>query len=140
MKKNLFLCFLLTVILFLGACTPKKSFVIINKEKIEIEIAQTTEERKNGLMFRENLCKKCGMLFVFKEEAPLSFWMKNTLIPLSMIFIDADLNIINIENAEPCETELCPSYKSKKPAMYVLEINKDIFDENIINSKIQINY
>jgi uncharacterized membrane protein (UPF0127 family) len=75
-------------------------------------------------MFRENLEWNRGMLFVFDEERTLSFWMKNTLIPLDMLFIDADLRIIDVkENVPPCKEDPCPSYTSEQPAKYVLEVN-----------------
>lgn len=138
MKRIIILCF--TFVFLLNACSSEGPFVLIEDKKIDIEIATTDEERVKGLMFRENLCQNCGMLFVFEEEKPLSFWMKNTLIPLSIIFIDSDLNIVDIKNASPCITETCPSYPSNQTAKYVLEINQNIFNQNIIGSKIEINY
>ena len=91
---------------------------------VYVEIADVPHERNQGLMFRESLEWNRGMLFVFEEERTLSFWMKNTLIPLDMLFIDADFRIIGIkENVPPCKEDPCPSYPSKQPAKYVLEVN-----------------
>lgn len=91
---------------------------------VYVEIADDPHERDQGLMFRENLEWDRGMLFVFDEERTLSFWMKNTLIPLDMLFIDADFRIIDVkENVPPCKEDPCPSYPSKQPAKYVLEVN-----------------
>lgn len=91
---------------------------------VEVEIADELPEQIKGLMFRQDLDRNNGMLFVYESEKKRSFWMKNTLIPLDMLFIDTDFRIIDIkENVQPCKTETCPSYPSKFPAQYVLEVN-----------------
>ena len=91
---------------------------------IEVEIVDKFEEQVKGLMFRENLDWNNGMLFVYENEKKRSFWMKNTLIPLDMLFINKDFRIIDIkENVQPCKIESCTSYPSKFPAKYVLEVN-----------------
>ena len=75
-------------------------------------------------MFRKSLPQNQGMLFIFEDEQPRAFWMKNTLIPLDMIFIDANWRIVKlIKNAEPCKEDPCPTYDSERPAKYVLEVN-----------------
>jgi uncharacterized membrane protein (UPF0127 family) len=97
-----------------------------NEDKVaffDVEIASTSAQQAKGLMYRRELAEDKGMLFVFSDEAPRSFWMKNTYIPLDIIFISADKKIINIEKALPCETDICPHYASQGPAQYVLEIN-----------------
>ena len=122
---------LVVFLFFLGGCT-RQSYVDISGEKIIVEIADTPEERGQGLMFRESLCEDCGMLFVFEEEGLYSFWMKNTLIPLDMIFIDADGVIVTILSAEPCVEEPCESYTPIDDAKYVLEVNKDYSLKNAV--------
>jgi uncharacterized membrane protein (UPF0127 family) len=89
-----------------------------------VEIADEPEEQRRGLMDRPTLAPEAGMLFIFPESAPRAFWMMNTLIPLDMIFVDAEKRIINIqEKAMPCQApHPCPSYPSAAPAKYVLEI------------------
>jgi len=88
------------------------------------EIADTPAEQEQGLMFRKSLPQNQGMLFIFEDEQPRAFWMKNTLIPLDMIFIDANWRIVKlIKNAEPCKEDPCPTYDSERPAKYVLEVN-----------------
>jgi uncharacterized membrane protein (UPF0127 family) len=85
-----------------------------------VELARTPSERSRGLMFREELPKDHGMLFDFGEEQPVSFWMKNTPLPLDLIFIKADGEIVRItERAEPFSQKLLPS---GQPVRYVLEI------------------
>jgi hypothetical protein len=70
------------------------------------------------------------MFFVFDKEQPLSFWMKNTLIPLDMVFIDANYNVINIaKNVQPCKVKDCESYKSESSGLYVLEIKGGAADQ-----------
>lgn len=94
------------------------------------EVARTNEEHARGLMHRKDLCKNCGMLFVFQNEDYRSFWMKNTLIPLSIAFIDKDGIINDIQDMEPLRT--FPSYSSRYPAAYALEVNKGWFKKNLI--------
>ena len=86
-----------------------------------VELALTRAQQAQGLMFRESLAPDGGMLFVFDEVRPAAFWMKNTLIPLDMLFIGADGRIVNIaEQTTPLSTESRPS---AGPVRAVLEIN-----------------
>ncbi len=91
--------------------------------QIKAEIADTTLTRMIGLMNRTALGENEGMLFVFERPQRLSFWMKDTLIPLDMIFIGEDKKVINIESAEPCTSLICPRYSSEGEAQYVVEVN-----------------
>jgi uncharacterized membrane protein (UPF0127 family) len=102
---------------------------------VYIEIADDPQEQIRGLMFRKSLESNSGMLFVYEDTANQSFWMKNTLIPLDMIFIDNNLRIVDIkQNVRPCLHENpCPSYTSIKPAKYVLEVNAGFVQQNNIN-------
>ena len=89
-----------------------------------MEIADTNEERRVGLMNRESLEDNNGMLFIFDREGVLTFWMKNTLIPLDMIFVSEDKAIKHIErDVPPCLEDPCPLYSSKYPVKYVIEVN-----------------
>jgi uncharacterized membrane protein (UPF0127 family) len=86
-----------------------------------VELARTQAEQAQGLMYRPHMDPDAGMLFVFKDPAPLTFWMRNTLIPLDMIFIGADRRIVGIvENAEP-QTDT--TRRVPGISQYVLEIN-----------------
>lgn len=109
-----------------GSSNGPKLVITTNKNKTEyaIEIADNYDERKEGLMFRTSLAERHGMLFIFDYPEKLKFWMKNTLIPLDMLFFDKDYRIINIEkNAQPCTKDPCNLYFSSGPAQYVMEIN-----------------
>jgi len=91
--------------------------------EIMAELAVTPAERERGLMFREKLEPDQGMLFVFEEEDLYSFWMKNTLIPLDIIWINCHQQIVHIEkNVPPCTQDPCPGYRPRQPALYVLEL------------------
>jgi YVTN family beta-propeller protein len=92
--------------------------------RVFVEIPDDREEFARGLMFRKHLPLNAGMLFAYSDEETRSFWMKNTLIPLDMIFADSSSKIVDIkENVPPCAQDECPSYPSKEPAQYVLEVN-----------------
>jgi uncharacterized protein len=103
-----------------------KQEICIKQFCFEIEIASTASERQLWLMYREYLGEWSGMLFVFPEPGIYPFWMKNTLIPLDMIWINSNNEIIDIQEAAPCTKDPCPSYPPKGTASYVLEINQGI--------------
>lgn len=135
--------FILVFLIFLTSCTKYETIFIDNgveEIKIKAEVADTQEKRERGLQFRESLKENSGMFFAFGNEATYSFWMKNTLIPLDIIFISQDLNIVDIVYAEPCIEEPCKSYKTSKPARYVLEVNRGFTTKNniIIGNKVII--
>lgn len=101
----------------------------IEKTRVEVvldfttlEIADEAQERATGLMNRTELCNECGMLFVFENENVQEFWMKDTPLPLDIIFIDSDWTVVKIsENTKPNQTE--ERYHSKYKVKYVLEVN-----------------
>ena len=95
--------------------------------QIDIEIAANDEERTQGLMFRDKMDKNEGMLFIFDFETKQSFWMKNTLIPLDIIFINKENRIVKIhKNTHTLSEE---SYPSGAPAIYVVEVNAGYCDK-----------
>lgn len=94
--------------------------------EVVIEIAETEYETQTGLMYREHMDNGAGMLFIFPEESMHSFYMKNTLIPLDILFIRSDLSIANIaRNAKPLDERSIPS---SGPVQYVLELNAGMCD------------
>lgn len=103
---------------------PPEASVELGGERFTVELAQTDAERTLGLMYRREMAPDHGMLFIFEDEAPRGFWMKNTLIPLDMLFFDAGRRLLNIQqDVPPCRADPCPSYRSSGPARYVLELN-----------------
>lgn len=96
----------------------------LKRHEFQIEIADDFAAREHGLMNRTSMPANHGMLFVFDAPAMLSFWMKNTLIPLDMLFFDRDYKLVNVQqNVPPCRADPCPAYGSSGPAQYVLELN-----------------
>ena len=97
-------------------------------EGAEVEIAETREERQVGLMNRESLPEDAGMIFLFEADTDVGFWMKNTLIPLSIAFADDDGEIVAILDMEPCESEPCEIYDPGVPYRSALEVNQGAFE------------
>lgn len=97
--------------------------------ELKVELACTPEAQQRGLMFRERLPENQGMLFVFAEEQTLSFWMKNTSLPLSIAYIDAAGEIIEIQELTPFDETPRPS---ARPARYALEVNQGWFERHHI--------
>lgn len=111
--------------LFLHQKTSQNTIQVeIGSRTIQAEIADSPIEQTKGLMFRKNLADNSGMLFIFSQEGHYPFWMKNTKIPLDIIWISLDKKIVHVEHSvPPCLESPCLSYSSPKPAMYVLETN-----------------
>ena len=106
------------------------SEICFENKCFEVEIADTAEKKRVGLMNRKYLDPDSGMLFIFDQAGIYNLWMKNTLIPLDMVWIDESNKVIFIkENAEPCKTEQCESFGSDEKALYILEINGGLVEE-----------
>ncbi len=97
--------------------------------EVEVEIAETPVQQQLGLMHRESLAREAGMVFVFAKETRGGFWMKNTLIPLSIAFFDRDGKILRILDMEPCDAEPCPVYDPEVAYRGALEVNRGAFGE-----------
>lgn len=102
------------------------AWVILGADTVVAEVARTAEERARGLMFREEVVDGSGMLFVFEDEAPRSFWMRNTYIPLDIAFIDAAQRVVDIQQMEPLDEDFTDS---RGAAMYALEVRQGWFAE-----------
>jgi len=114
---------LLTSLLMFSNAFAKEATVIINSHRFQVEVAETIEQHEQGLQHRQHLAPNQGMLFVFPEPRPASFWMKDTLIPLDILFFDVDSKLVQIfQNAQPCEFSPCKIYASGKPVRYALEL------------------
>ena len=96
-------------------------------QKLDIEFAETAFERETGLMYRKSMETKQGMLFLYDQEAPRAFYMKNTYIPLDIIYFGSDSTAVSFqENAEPLDETPLPS---EAPAQFILEINAGLVQE-----------
>lgn len=98
---------------------------------IDAQVATTTEQRMTGLMFRQEMPQHEGMLFVFEYPSQQCFWMKNTLLPLAVAFIDDDGTIVNTDEMQP---QTLNAHCSAKPVRYVLEMNKGWFSKKGIKA------
>jgi uncharacterized membrane protein (UPF0127 family) len=111
-------------IIALYAHRPDNQAVVCFKSScVRVELAADEPSRARGLMNRQALGQDDGMLFVFDTEGIYPFWMKNTLIPLDMIWMDTKGRVVNIEHAQPCMMDPCPDYNPMRKAKYVLEVN-----------------
>ena len=131
----------LILIIFISGCSAQPPAVSINTVTYEVDLAQTPQEHSQGLQNVEYMPEEKGMLFIFEEAKDQSFWMHKTLIPLDIIFINSDLEIINIETATPCTEEIafnCRRYESQSPAKYVLELNAGQAKKNNISPQDKI--
>lgn len=115
----------------LAACTLSACasagvpWVELAGERYTVEIADDGAERARGLMYRDVLADGTGMLFIHDEEEPQAYWMKNTRIPLDILYFDNARKLVAQQrDVPPCSLgDACPSYPSNAPARYVLELN-----------------
>jgi uncharacterized membrane protein (UPF0127 family) len=132
MDKN-FLILILIIILagiiyliFFNNPPTNKINLNLNQKEYLLEVAKTIPQQTKGLMNRPSLCSNCGMIFVFNFEMTQTFWMKDTLIPLDIIFIDRHGLVTNIVTAVPepnTPDSQLKLYRSSSPAKYVIELN-----------------
>ncbi len=102
---------------------PRGRAVFPDGAAVSVDIADTEAVRQRGLMFRDHLAPNEGMIFVFPEPGYYPFWMKNTLIPLDMLWLDGQARIVSIaRSVPPCKADPCPSYPPTGTATYVIEV------------------
>lgn len=109
----------------------KNTRLRIGNHGLKVEVAASDPQREKGLMFREKLGADNGMLFIFEEPGYHAMWMKNTLIPLSVAFVDAQGTILNILDMEPHSLD---THMSAGPAIYAIETNKGWFAKKKIKA------
>jgi len=114
----------------------QKTIAFDNGVFLKVEMAVTPAQKAQGLMGRQSLAPGQGMIFVFQPEQPLSFWMKNTYIPLSIGFFRANKTLIEVLDMQPTDgpvrEESLPRYASSENAMYAIEVPKGWFSQNKI--------
>ena len=109
----------------------KKLVFIQQQLEINVEIAATQAEREHGLMYRGELDTKQGMLFIYNDLGQRSVWMKNTLIPLDVLFLAEDGSILSmIDNLPPCKQDPCTVYDSNAEAKFMLELTAGFIKQN----------
>ena len=105
------------------AATSEPRVILPDGAAIQVELAIDEGTRTQGLMYRDRLAADRGMLFFFPQSGEYPFWMKNTLIPLDMVWIDDHRRIVHIaSNVPPCTADPCPNYPPNAAAKYVLEL------------------
>ena len=122
--KNLIFIF----IFFFQGCLPvvgrQSNQVCFKNHCFQVELAQNDEERTRGLQWRESMDGGKGMLFIFPYPSKYGFWMKDTLIPLDMIWMDYARRVVSIvTDVKPCKESPCPTFTPPSDALYVFEIN-----------------
>jgi uncharacterized membrane protein (UPF0127 family) len=108
-----------------GCGEASDHWVELNGKRFVVEIADDGQERARGLMFREEMAADHGMLFIHEEQMPLAYWMKNTKLPLDILYFDDARKLVSQQrDVPPCSLgDRCPPYPSDAPARYVLELN-----------------
>lgn len=108
-----------------GCGAASDHWVELNGKRFVVEIADDGQERARGLMFREEMAADHGMLFIHEEQMPLAYWMKNTKLPLDILYFDDTRKLVSQQrDVPPCSLgDRCPPYPSDAPARYVLELN-----------------
>jgi uncharacterized protein len=105
--------------------------ILADKTRVAVEIADSEDERALGLMHRKFMSANDGMIFVFDEPGRHAFWMKNTLIPLDMLWLDPAGKVVWIaKSVPPCRSDPCPTYPPAADASYVLEVNAGFADKH----------
>ena len=104
--------------------------VKIKDKSFLMDIAKTSKERKLGLMYKKSLDLNKGMIFIYNKEKKHPFWMKNTMIPLDIIWLNKSKQVVYIsKNTQPCKQNDCLGIKPNRRAIYVLEINANLSDK-----------
>ena len=114
-----------SLLLLAGCASASGPWVELNGKRFDIEIADDDAERARGLMFRDTMDADHGMLFIHDVQAPQAYWMKNTRIPLDILYFDDAHKLVSMQrDVPPCSLgDQCPPYPSAAPARYVLELN-----------------
>ncbi|MEO6519310.1 MAG: DUF192 domain-containing protein [Pseudoxanthomonas sp.] len=116
---------LLVLALLLSGCANASHWVELGGQRYQVEVADDDAERARGLMFRDTLAPGSGMIFLHEREEPQAYWMKNTKIPLDILYFDSARKLVAQQrDVPPCSAgNGCPPYPSNAPARYVLELN-----------------
>ncbi|MBS3134291.1 DUF192 domain-containing protein [Candidatus Woesearchaeota archaeon] len=146
MKRYFFVIALISIILIIVKTVFSMFFgsnLVILKDngsvKLNVDIAETPLERTRGLMDVKNLPYGNGMLFIFEKSGYPEMWMKDTLIPLDMIFISGNFRVVDIKYAIPCRKDPCEIYKPIRESKYILEVNGNFTSEKGIEIGDRVN-
>ena len=139
-SKLMFPCLLMMVVIGIAVLIIKQpaaqqlSFetaqIEIKGRIYDLEIAASAQQRQQGLMHRKRLPEQSAMLFVYPRSGNHRIWMKNTLIPLTVVWFDENETVIHRQGLLPCKADPCPSYGSDTPSRYIIEFHADLQDLN----------
>lgn len=119
--------FIILLFLQTSLCFAYQKFPVqffnLNGSQYQLEIADTVKRKRQGLMYREFLAKDDGMLFVYSRPGNHRIWMKNTLVPLTVIWLDSQARIVGIKSLSPCHTPDCPVYGPDLPSKFIIELH-----------------
>ena len=128
-SRNNLIVSLLVLLLFLYQLTSANELTFeaieieIAGNLFDLEVAETPKQKQQGLMYREELADRSGMLFIYPYEMNNRIWMKNTLIPLTVIWLDNKARVIDIKKLNPCRQQNCPIYGVDRPSKFIIELN-----------------
>ncbi len=114
-----------------ATASDKMTEIRVGGVSLKVELATTSAEHAQGLMFRKELSEDNGMLFIYPSPRILTFWMKDTYIPLDIAFIDKDETIVSIQHMKPLDVGSL--YVSPSPVLYALEVNQGWFERKGVN-------
>ena len=128
MNRTFRVCAIGLALVSLSACASgaakDDNWVQLKGKRFVVEVADDESERARGLMFRDAMAADHGMLFVHDSEDVQAYWMKNTMIPLDIMYFDRERKLVSVAHAPPCSLgDKCPPFASEGPALYVLELN-----------------
>lgn len=136
-KRKQIVCALLLISSFsvLWTASPATGLVVFDSTSllvagkvVRLEIANTANQRQQGLMFRANLEDQAGMIFIYPHPGNHRIWMKNTRIPLTVIWFDENATVIDVKKLKPCKQASCPSFGVQSPSRYIIEFNDKFND------------
>jgi uncharacterized protein len=124
-----------------AAPPPAPACVAPDGTRLRLELATTDQERFLGLMFRDQLAADAGMLFIFETADRYPFWMKNTNIPLDLVWLDGSGSVVEVRaDVQPCRTDPCPSYTPTHVGRAVLEVNAGVAKAHGIAAGAQLRF
>jgi len=113
-----------------ASCPPSPSIARFVDAMLTVDVAADEASREHGLMGVTTLPRDNGMAFVWSEETDGSFWMKDTLLPLSIAFVGQDGRVVTIQEMAPCSTDPCPTYAATAPYTWAVEANAGWFEQH----------
>ena len=133
---------MLVLSLLPAACAARGPWVELAGQRYSIEVAANDVERARGLMFRDALPAGHGMLFIHEREEPQAYWMKNTRIPLDILYFDNAHKLVSQQrDVPPCSLgDACPPYPSDAPARFVLELNAGEAAKLQLNEGVELHF